>query len=82
MDIASSAYKQMSHHPSLFDSDFAFAKSKERPTLKGLDRQRLIFMCPITSTNKSSIFAIGIRRYVICYASRFEMFGDFIARPI
>ncbi len=27
MDIGSSAYKHMSHHPSLFDSDFASVKS-------------------------------------------------------
>ncbi len=42
MDIGSSAYKQMSRHPSLFDSDFASAKSEERPTLLGSDRQRLM----------------------------------------
>ncbi len=38
MDIGSSAYKQMSHHPSLFDSEFANAKSElifVGPTLKG-----------------------------------------------
>ncbi len=44
MDIGSSAYKQMSRHPSLFDSDFADAKSEERSTLKGSDRQRLIIV--------------------------------------
>ncbi len=42
MDIGSYAYKQMSHHPSLFDSHFADAKLEERTTLLGSDRQRLM----------------------------------------